>query len=359
MRLTSGIQIWSLRFSGDGREIIAGTSASSVIAYDLETQEQTLLLRKHADDVNAVCYGDKLSPHILYSGSDDTTVRVWDRRSMSDGREAGCFLGHTEGVTYVDSKDDGRYVLSNGKDQSMKLWDLRKMHSTSRLDSLDPLAWSTRFDYRCDRFKEDDYIRHPHDCSVVTFRGHSVHKTLIRCHFSPPNSSNGRYVYTGSEDGKVWIYNLDATVAGTINIESLTEPATATKHVRVPAEDATTADENAEQEPLSAAVPQLLNGGSTEAPAPRRKPRQWRTCVRDASWHPDAPMIAVTAWAGYRASPMAWNGYGAASGTCTIHSWGADDEMGERDENEMFVDEHLEPIGVEGYRRKTGTFYFR
>ena len=65
------------------------------------------------------------SPHILYSGSDDTTLKVWDRRSMASGREAGVFAGHMEGLTYIDSKGDGRYVLSNGKDQTMKLWDIR------------------------------------------------------------------------------------------------------------------------------------------------------------------------------------------------------------------------------------------
>lgn len=44
---------------------------------------------------------------------------------MADGREVGVFTGHAEGLTYVDSKGDGRYVLSNSKDQTMKLWDIR------------------------------------------------------------------------------------------------------------------------------------------------------------------------------------------------------------------------------------------
>lgn len=40
-------------------------------------------------------------------------------------------MGHLEGITFIDSRGDGRYLISNGKDQAIKLWDLRKMSSTS------------------------------------------------------------------------------------------------------------------------------------------------------------------------------------------------------------------------------------
>lgn len=212
-----------------------------------------------------MCFGDNASPHILYSGSDDTTLKVWDRRSMGDGREAGVFLGHTEGLTYVDSKGDGRYVLSNGKDQSMKLWDLRKMLSTDRADRIDNSEYAnSTFDYRFMPYNEQDYRNHPHDCSLVTFRGHRVLKTLIRCHFSPPGSTNSRYVYSGSEDGSVYVYNLDATVAGKINVSRAT---VGTRPRDTPFHG----------------IEDYGTGGSRRA---------WQTCVRDASWHPNAPVVA-------------------------------------------------------------------
>lgn len=132
--------IWSLRFSGDGNEIVAGTSDQSVYVYDLEARRSILRIPGHSEDVNAVCFGDKMSPHILYSGSDDTTLKVWDRRSLASMRPAGMFLGHTEGLTYIDSKGDGRYVTSNAKDQTCKLWDLRKMVSTDVGEKLNPLV---------------------------------------------------------------------------------------------------------------------------------------------------------------------------------------------------------------------------
>lgn len=243
---------------------MAGTGDNSVYVYDIEKRQSILRIPGHDEHVNAVCFGDPQSPHILYSGSDDTTLKVWDRRSMGDGREAGVFLGHTEGLTYVDSKGDGRYVLSNGKDQTAKLWDLRKMMSKDKADQIDVGAYTTNFEYRSNAYDEDDYRPHPYDCSLVTFRGHRVLKTLIRCHFSPPGSTDSRYVYSGSYDGSVYIWNLDATLAGKVDVLK----ATRNSRPRDPGLLAETYDFIER------------NGGT------------WQTCVRDASWHPDAPVIA-------------------------------------------------------------------
>jgi WD repeat-containing protein 23 len=52
----------------------------------------------------------------------------------------------------------------------------------------------------------DRLVTHPHDASLMTFRGHSVLSTLIRAYWSPAASTGQRYVYTGSADGGVYIY---------------------------------------------------------------------------------------------------------------------------------------------------------
>ncbi|KAI1419058.1 WD40-repeat-containing domain protein [Xylaria sp. FL1777] len=281
--------IWSIRFSGDGRELVAGTNARSIIVYDIESRRVLHHIEGHEDDVNAVCFADKSSPHILYSGSDDTTIKVWDRRSMGDGREAGAFVGHIEGLTYMDSKDDGRYLLSNGKDQSMKLWDLKMMYTSAQFREKNPRQHTpySDFDYRWSKFDDDDWFPHPDDNSVVTFRGHKVLRTLIRCHFSPPNSTNSRYVYSGSHDGKVYIWNMDATLAGVINVKKTTS----------------------EERSLPTSYHHYFN---------RRGLPGWATIVRDASWHPTAPFIAASSL----------NGWDNALGTVTLHGYneGSQDE---------------------------------
>ncbi|KAH8659573.1 WD40-repeat-containing domain protein [Ilyonectria robusta] len=289
----SSFGIWSIRFSGDGRELVAGTSSSSVVVYDIESRTVLHNIQAHNDDVNAVCFADKKSPHILYSGSDDTTIKVWDRRCMGSTREVGAFVGHIEGLTYIDSKGDGRYILSNGKDQSMKLWDMRMAYGTDRFHEIDPShEQASDFDYRGGTYDEEDWSPHPKDNSVVTFRGHKVLRTLIRCHFSPESSTNSRYVYSGSADGKVYIWNLDATLAGTVDVKK------ATMGTRP-------ADQHSRFIHLD-------------------EPGGWGTCVRDASWHPNAPVLVASAW----------NGYNMARGTCTLHSF-----------NETMDDEGEPPMG--------------
>ncbi|KAI0099819.1 WD40-repeat-containing domain protein [Nemania sp. FL0031] len=274
--------IWSIRFSGDGRELVAGTNTRSIIVYDIESRRVLHHIEGHEDDVNAVCFADKSSPHILYSGSDDTTIKVWDRRSMGDGREAGAFVGHIEGLTYMDSKDDGRYLLSNGKDQSMKLWDLKMMYTSAQFREKNPRQHTpySDFDYRWSKFNDDDWFPHPDDNSVVTFRGHKVLRTLIRCHFSPPNSTNSRYVYSGSHDGKVYVWNMDATLAGKIDVKATTS----------------------QEKSLPRAYRQYYS---------RRGLPGWTTIVRDASWHPTAPFIAASSL----------NGWDNALGTVSLHAF--------------------------------------
>lgn len=55
---------------------------------------------------------------------------MWDRRCFN-ARAAGVLTGHLEGITFLDSRGDGRCFISNGKDQTTKLWDIRKMSSNS------------------------------------------------------------------------------------------------------------------------------------------------------------------------------------------------------------------------------------
>ncbi|PIN26081.1 WD40 repeat-containing protein [Handroanthus impetiginosus] len=234
--------IFSLKFSNDGREIVAGSSDGDIYVYDLEAKKLSLRISAHASDVNTVCFADE-SGRLIYSGSDDNFCKVWDRRCFrAIDKPAGVLTGHLEGITFIDSRGDGRYLISNGKDQAIKLWDIRKMSPNATEDCQGHRIYD--WDYRwMDYPAQARNSKHPRDQSVATYKGHSVLRTLIRCYFSPDYSTGQKYIYTGSHDSCIYIYDL---VSG-------------------------------------AQVAKLQHHKST---------------VRDCSWHPNYPMLVSSSWDG-------------------------------------------------------------
>ncbi|KDP21531.1 hypothetical protein JCGZ_22002 [Jatropha curcas] len=233
--------IFSVKFSTDGRELVAGSSDDSIYVYDLEANKLSLRISAHASDVNTVCFADE-SGHLIYSGSDDNLCKVWDRRCfIARGKPAGVLMGHLEGITFLDSRGDGRYLITNGKDQTIKLWDIRKMASNATCNlGLRNYEWDYRW---MDYPPQARDLKHPGDQSVATYRGHSVLRTLIRCYFSPAYSTGQKYIYTGSHDSCIYVYDL---VTG--------DQVAVLKHHKSP--------------------------------------------VRDCSWHPYYPMLVSSSWDG-------------------------------------------------------------
>jgi len=191
-------------------------------------------------------------------------LKVWDRRSLgSSQKPSGVLIGHTEGLTYVSAKGDGRYVISNGKDQAMRLWDLRKMRSNNDYESVKDDSYGIpNFDYRYSTQHKPRFAAHLKDCSVMTYRGHSVLRTLIRCHFSPAETTGSQYLYSGSADGRIHIWSLDGTIVQVLD--------------------------------RSKTLPIFVDPSGTE----RTTEGHGRTdlCVRDVSWHSQEPVLMSAAW---------------------------------------------------------------
>jgi WD repeat-containing protein 23 len=201
---------FSIRFSPDSCYILAGASDSCLYLYDLERRQRIMRVVGHDNDINTICFADS-SGNIFYSGSDDSYCKVWDKRILSETHSApiGVMVGHAEGITCIASKNDARHVVSNSKDQSMKLWDIRALGSypanqLPRITHNDDMI-----DYRY-QIVPSRYTRKisKHDTSLMTYTGHRILQTLIRCRFSPMNTTGQRYLYTGSSDGAVYIYDI-------------------------------------------------------------------------------------------------------------------------------------------------------
>lgn len=206
--------IFSVEFSPDDTNVIAGLGDGYVKRFDLNTMRVGSIIGRCEEDVNCVTYLDN-NPNLILSGSDDTKIVLWDQRQPN--QEALVFLGHTEGVTGLDSKKDGRYFISNSKDQALKLWDLRQ-GMTSNIAARRYGDFSTGYDYRWEDYRGPRLSRHPDDGSIMTYGGHEVIRTLIRCYFSPEYTGR-QYIYSASADGYVYIWHIDGTLKEKINTE--------------------------------------------------------------------------------------------------------------------------------------------
>lgn len=223
---------FSLAFSNNGKEVISGGSDANVYIFDRERNERVFKMHVRNDgastDVNSVGFVDE-SSHLFYSGSDDACIKVWDRRCLNENspEASGMLLGHIDGITYIDSKNDGRYLISNSKDQSIKLWDMRKFSPKEAESNVRASLQSRTWDYRWDKVPKackyyqrnifaffyllrylqilDYNVTKPidGDTSVVTFKGHRIQKSLIRAKFSPAATTGQRYIYTGCSTGRL------------------------------------------------------------------------------------------------------------------------------------------------------------
>ncbi|MCJ8745750.1 hypothetical protein PDJAM_G00133900 [Pangasius djambal] len=203
--------VFSLAASTDSREVLGGANDGCLYVFDRELNKRTLKIDAHEDDVNAVAFADA-SSQLLFSGSDDALCKVWDRRTLREHspQPVGVLAGHRDGITFIHSKGDARYLISNSKDQTIKLWDVRKFSPKEGLAASRLAVTQQNWDYRWQQVPQRALKRHKltGDTSVMTYRGHGVLHTLIRCRFSPEFSTGQKFIYSGCSTGKIIIYDV-------------------------------------------------------------------------------------------------------------------------------------------------------
>ena len=148
------------------------------------------------------------SENLIVTGGDDAIVNIFDKRiigSKEGNKAVGKFFGHNSGITSVDLTDSGTFIASNGKDQRIKLWDIRRALGPDEY-------WKMKrkyidYDYRNTSFDKSKSFVHEADNSIYTFKGHTTHYTQIRWQFSPQSWTGERFIASGSFCGCTIIYD--------------------------------------------------------------------------------------------------------------------------------------------------------
>ncbi|KAJ6487440.1 WD40 repeat-like protein [Mycena vitilis] len=112
--------VMSVAFSSDGKHIVSGSDDTTIRIWDAESGEQLGgPLVGHTDSVQSVAFSPD-GKHIV-SGSADRSVRIWDAES---GEQLGGPLeGHTDWVMSVAFSPDGKHIASGSGDRSVRIWD--------------------------------------------------------------------------------------------------------------------------------------------------------------------------------------------------------------------------------------------
>ncbi len=131
MLLTEDKGLRCIAMSPDGMIIATGSEDTTIRLWDINTGQLTRTLKGHNHRIHSVIFTS--NGQILISGSEDNTIRLWN---VTTGENTKTYTAHTdasgshsgsplslEGVKILALSPDGKTLASGGGDKIIHLWD--------------------------------------------------------------------------------------------------------------------------------------------------------------------------------------------------------------------------------------------
>ena len=200
--------LWDLQFSPDGAWLATASLDDTLRVWDVTTGAARMVGRGHRGDVNSVSWSP--SGHSIVSAGDDGTIRRWDpmRTWEHDRLQAGW-----RHLRSIDFHPSGEMLATAGPAPGVLLWDAKSG------DVIDRLSWELEEAVQCGFDPSGERLvatSTGHRVFVWNLRERVVERVLeatpghwtFRLDFHP----DGKLVAVGSDDGSVWVWDLDTGV---------------------------------------------------------------------------------------------------------------------------------------------------
>lgn len=155
--------VYSVRFHPGNLHMASAGYDKIVRFYDIQRETVLKTFSGHSLSISSCIFNPY--GNLIITGSKDSTIKFWD---ISSGLCVKTISSHLGEVTSVEMNYQGSQLLSSSKDNSCRLWDIRMIRPIRR------------------------------------FKGHqNTSKNFIKAGFASPSM-----IFSGSEDGMVYIWNM-------------------------------------------------------------------------------------------------------------------------------------------------------
>ncbi|CAP28939.2 Protein CBR-WDR-5.3 [Caenorhabditis briggsae] len=196
-----------ISWNSSSQYIASGSDDMTVRIFSVSSGHCWRIMKGHTHYVFSCAFNPQTS--LVVSGGYDETVRLWN---VITGMCVRLIPAHTDPVTCVAFNHDGSCVASSSYEGCIRVWDVSNGHCLKTLKDLEHDAVSF-----VEFTPNGKFILSSHMNSKIKMwdvskekpvKYYSGHQNSKYCIFAGISLSHGRRVISGSEDGKIFVWDL-------------------------------------------------------------------------------------------------------------------------------------------------------